>query len=93
MHARQAQIAADEAAKKVATASGKYAPILSVAIIIAAAMMGLLLLGPALQALGQFVNTLAALLLRVIGLVALCLLGYLAYKVARDAFRSDSNES
>ncbi len=92
-HARQAQAAADEAAKKVAGATGKYAPAVAVATIIVAAVVALLLVGPALQALGQFFTTLAALLIRVIGLAALGLLGYLSYKVARDAFRTDSKES
>lgn len=91
--ARQAHAAADEAAKKVAGATGKYAPLVATVTIIFVAVAGLLLLGPVLQALGQFVSTLAALLLRVIGLGALCVLGYLSYKVARDAFRSDSTKS
>lgn len=91
--ARQAQTAADEAAKKVVGATGKYAPILSVATIVVVTVVALLLLGPALQALGQFVSTLAALLLRVIGLAALGVLGYLSFKVARDTFWSDSKES
>jgi hypothetical protein len=91
--ARQAQAAADEAAKKVAGAAGKYAPLVSVATIIVVTIVALLLLGPALQALGQFVSTLVGLLIRIIGLGALGVLGYLSYKVARDAFRSDSKES
>jgi phage-related minor tail protein len=91
--ARQAQAAADGAAKRVAGAAGKYAPLASVATIIVVTVVALLLLGPALQALGQFVSTLVGLLLRVIGLGALAVLGYLSYKVARDSFRSDSKES
>jgi phosphotransferase system glucose/maltose/N-acetylglucosamine-specific IIC component len=91
--ARQAQAAADQAAKKVEGATGRYAPVVSVATIIVVAVVALLLLGPVLQALGQFVSSLAALLLRVIGLGALAVLGYLGYKVARDAFRSESKES
>lgn len=91
--ARQAQAAAEQAAKKVAGVTGKYAPIVAIVTIIFVSVAGLLLLGPVLQALGQFVSSLAALLLRVIGLGALCVLGYLSYKVARDAFRSDSTES
>ncbi len=91
--ARHAQAMADDAAKKVAGATGKHAAVVSVATIIVAAVVALLLLGPVLQALGQFVSTLATLLIRVIGLGALAVVGYLGYKVARDAFRSDSKES
>lgn len=91
--ARQARAAADQAAKNVAGATGKYAPLVATATIAIVAVGGLLLLGPALQALGQLMSSIAALLIRVIGLGALCVLGYLSYKVARDSFRSDSSES
>ena len=62
--ARQACVAADQAAKKVAGATGKYAPFVATATIVVVAVGGLLLLGPAIQALGHLISSLATLLRR-----------------------------